>query len=50
MLLELKQFHSATVFHQNILDKVTFYQRVAAQGSRFEGANIAGGDYDTVRH
>ena len=28
MLLKLKQFHSATVFHQNILDQVTFCQRV----------------------
>ena len=43
-------FHAGTGFHQNVLNQVTFYQRVQLRDQDSKGQNIAGEDYDTLRH
>ena len=47
--LELKQLHSGTVLHQNMLNQA-FYQRIQLRDQRLEGANFTGEGCDTVRH
>ena len=47
--LELRQLHSGTVFHQNMLNQ-TFYQRIQFRDQDSKGANITGEGCDTVRH